>query len=151
MTLQTGNNRHRTPGVWGHGLPVRRGRPAGLLLAEVLMSVVLLASGAVLLMQGLARIAHGVSVGEQRSAAYLFALSKMTDLELQLRAGRRLEPSDAGQFRVQDRAFTWHISATSTGEDPDVQAVTLTVTWPTGQDTSEQQLATLLRAPPIPE
>jgi prepilin-type N-terminal cleavage/methylation domain-containing protein len=53
----------------------------GLTLVEVLISIAILALGAGLVMQALARGAHTLVVARNRSTAYAFSAAKMTDLE----------------------------------------------------------------------
>ena len=129
-----------------------RRRRTGLTLIEVLISVVILSTGAVLVMHVFAKSWETVRVAEHRAAADVFALSKMADLELANHQGLDLMKRPSGAFRVDGHPFTWQVSV----EPPDPEhpegssLVTLTVTWPRGGDTDRLQCQTLLRPPVVP-
>lgn len=120
---------------------------AGLTLVEILISVALLSSGAVLVMHAYAKIWQTTRIAEHRAAAHMFALSKMADLELANHQGLELTRRPSGTFRADGHPYTWYVSAAlSDPEHPEGPAlVTLTVTWPRGGDTDRLQLQTLLR------
>ena len=157
MTLSTGSS-HQTDSrlktqdsrlttkrggeTWVLGLGSRR----GFTLIELLVSVVILASGAVLVMQGLAKAAQATLVTDQHEWAYLFALSKMADVELAARAGKELPEREAGTFQRDGQAFEWEV-VTSAMDDPLVKDVTLTVSWRAGSQAYDRRFETLLRTP----
>jgi prepilin-type N-terminal cleavage/methylation domain-containing protein len=126
-----------------------RERRGGMTLVEVLLAVVILSSGAVLVVNAFAKIWESVRVAQHRSAAHIFAVSKMADLELANRQGLPLLRRPGGTFRAEGQKFTWDVSAVPS--DPDrLEAptlVTLTVTWPRGGRTDSLTYETLLRAP----
>jgi len=119
-------------------------RDRGLTLIEVLVSVVLLAGGGVLVMQALAQVSHALTISQQQSQAYLFALSKMADLELAVREDGELDRVE-GRFDVGRDQAAWDVSSRYVADDPQLLAVTLRVVWPIGRPTSERHLETLLR------
>ena len=127
-------------------------RRTGLTLIEVLISVVILSTGAVLVMHAFAKAWETVRVAEHRAAADVFALSKMADLELANQQGLDLMKHPSGAFRADGHPFSWHVSVEGPdAEHPDRSSlVTLTVTWPRGGDTDQLQCHTLLRPPVVP-
>ena len=123
-------------------------RPCGLTLIEVLISVILLAGGTVLVMQSFATGWEAIVRADERTTAYLFALSKLADLELANQQGRELSDRINGSFRAEAKPFTWRLDAVPDGSSiqPPTQ-VTLSVSWPRGKSTDEAQFSVLL--PPL--
>ena len=115
-------------------------------MIELLVSVVILASGAVLVMQGLAKAAQATLVIDQHEGAYLFALSKMADVEVAARAGKELLEHEGGTFRREGQAYEWEV-VTSSMDDPQVKDVTLTVSWRAGSQAYDRRFETLVRTP----
>ena len=121
----------------------------GFTLIELLVSVVILASGAVLVMQGLAKAAQATLVIDEHEGAYLFALSKMAEVEVAARAGKELPKHETGTFQRDGQAFEWEV-VTSAMDDPEVKDVTLTVSWHLGSQAYDRRFETLLRTPAPP-
>ena len=103
----------------------------GMTLVEVLLSVVILASATVLILQALARGAVGLAIAANRSRAYAFASTKLADVELSFAQG--LNPAPKGNFRMGDTPFHWELAMSQAIEDPELQVVTLTVDWNQGR------------------
>ncbi len=122
----------------------------GLTLIEVLISVVILSTGAVLVVQALARAAYAQAVVERQTAAYLFAMSKMAGLELAIDEGQELKDREAGSFRVENQLFQWETTAEPSRDDPELTTVALHVRWRYGPQTFEQRLETWMGVP-LPE
>lgn len=125
------------------------GAPRGLTLVEVLISVALLAGGAVLVIQAFAHTWEAAGMEDERSTAYLFALSKLSDLELAHQQGHDLRDRLSGNFRSGKETFKWETSiepafpppAASKEVPPD--RLTLLVQWPR----DHWQFETLLSPP----
>ena len=127
MTSPTGNNRH------------------GLTLIELLVTVVLLATSVVLIMQALARGAHSVRLAQHRLAAYTFLVAKMADVELNLNAGSELRPH--GEFRTGGTLFQWHLDTLPVMDEPQLEQVSLVVGWRQGPHSYESHISTFRRVP----
>jgi len=123
---------------------------AGFTFIEVLVSVVILAAGAPLIMQALARVSYAHAVAEQHATAYLFAASKLPEIDLAAREARELKDHEEGSFRVGNQAFEWQVVATPVADDPDLASVLLTVSWGHGANAYERRFETLLRVPEEP-
>ena len=123
-------------------------RHRGLTLIEVLISVILLAGGAVLVMQSFATGWEAIVRADERASAYLFALSKLADLELAQGQGRNLAERTDGSFRVGAKPYTWHLNLQADEEKARApQLVTLSIYWPRGRDKDEAQFSMVL--PPV--
>ncbi len=120
----------------------------GLTLIEVLVSVVILSCGAVAVMQGLARAAYAASVAEQQTAAHVFALSKMSELELAVRRQEPLKPQESGDVRVGEQTYRWEVTAKPISDDSNLQYVSLVVSWSVGLRNYAHEIVTWL---PMPE
>ena len=117
----------------------------GFTLIEILVSVAILASAIVLIMQAFARGAYALNLSSNRLRAYAFAASKMADLELSVRQG--VEPKPDGQFRIGQDRFQWQVSATPIPDEPALKLVTLTVEWAQGKRSYTSQTSLVTRAP----
>ena len=126
MTLPTGSNR-------------------GLTLIEILVSVAILASAVVLIMQALLRGAYVLTLAEQRFHAYAFSVGKLADVEMALHTGQALTPN--GRFRIAHDQFTWQLEAAPLPEDPQLELMTLTVGWGTGRQERSTHVGLLRRIP----
>ena len=125
------------------------GRGAGFTLVEVLVSVAILAVGAPLIMHALARASYAHAVAEHHAQAYLFAASKLSEIELAARETRELKDHyEEGSFRIGNQAFEWQVVATPAADDQDLASVLLTLSWRHGADVYERRFETLLRLPP---
>jgi type II secretory pathway pseudopilin PulG len=160
---QTGNNRHsnhagasgsklQAPSYKLEQLPVACSlQPAtfsmGLTLIEVLMSVVLLSTGAVFIMQALARISYAQAVAEDRRTVYLFAISKMAEVALAVEQGTLSEDGERGSFRIGPRAFSWNATAEPLDDDPQGASVVLTTAWQRGSADFSHHVTTIVRTP----
>ena len=113
---------------------------------EVLLSVAILAIGAVLIMQALARGAYALAVAKYRSTAYAFSEAKLADLELS--ASQGLIPKASGHFGAGQERFEWTVSATPLEEALPIQRVTLTVGWRQGRHPYESDFSLVQRVPP---
>lgn len=99
----------------------------GLTLIEILVSVAILASAVVLIMQALMRGSYTLQVAENRLRAYVFSVAKLADLELAMAADHHVKPN--GQFRVGRDLFEWSLETTPSLDDPQLSLMTLTVGW----------------------
>ena len=114
-------------------------------LVEILISVAILATGAVLILQALARGAQALSLARSRAVAYAFASAKMADVELATAQGKDVTPE--GQFRAGHESFHWHLEAVPTADEPELQLVTLTVGWRQGRDAYTTNVSTMTPLP----
>ena len=115
---------------------------------EVLISVAILSVGAVLILQALARGAYTLTLAKHRATAYAFAAAKLADLELA--ASQGVEPQMSGEFGPARERFTWQLEAAPLDE-PELQRVTLTVSWRQGRHRHDSSFTTVQRAPPPQE
>lgn len=136
MTSATGNNDRATPRA-----PCR-----GLTLIEVMVSVAILASASVLILQALARGAHTLALAKNRLRAYTFASAKLPDVELSLAQGN--PPTTAGEFRAGHDQFEWRVDTLADPDTPELQQITLTVAWRQGPTPYETRVGTLRYIPP---
>lgn len=119
----------------------------GLTLIEVLISVILLAGGAVLVMQSFATGWEAIVRADERANAYLFALSKLADLELANQQGRDLAERTEGSFRAGAKPFSWHLDVRAGEKSANsAQLVTLSVSWPRGKTQDGAEFSMLLPA-----
>ena len=112
---------------------------------EVLISIAILAGGAAIIMQALARGAHALALAQRRTTAYQFAASKLADLELAEAEGKAIR--SAGQFGTGPERFEWHLKAAPL-DAPTLQMVTLTVEWRQGGQRYESRFSTVQPVPP---
>ena len=115
----------------------------GLTLIEILVSVTILATAVVLIMQAFVRGAYMVSVATHRLNAYAFSSAKMADLELSVRQG--FVPEPRGRFRMGQDQYEWHVEIVPSIEDPELETLTLTVGWRQGPHAYETSVSTLKR------
>lgn len=119
----------------------------GLSLIEVLVSIVVLSSGAVVVSDALARVAYATTVADQQALGHLIALTKMAEIEQAARVAEApLEPQHGQVIAGRDR-FTWTVSPTPVADDPRLQSVELSVQWRHGEVVHEQKLTTLVTIP----
>ncbi|MBI4340947.1 MAG: hypothetical protein HY598_01550 [Candidatus Omnitrophica bacterium] len=115
-----------------------------------MVSVVILAGGAVLVMQAFATSWEAITRADERSTAVMFAMSKLADLELAHREGRDVAERPRGSFRVGAHPYAWQVELKPSPDGSDgTQIVTLSVTWPRGRFVDESQFTMLLT--PVPE
>ena len=131
---------------------VRRNVPSsrGLTLIEVLVAVVLLSVGTIMGLQGLATISRALSRMESQSAAYEFAVNKMTELESRALHSTKLEEFEKleeGTFQAAQRSFAWVTSWTVPDPDVSLGSIRLTVSWQHGEARYESQFSTLINLP----
>jgi prepilin-type N-terminal cleavage/methylation domain-containing protein len=128
-----------------HVADLPRGSQHGLTLVEILISVAILASASVLILQAFARGAYTLAAADRRFQAHSFAASKMADVELSLQQG--LLPTPAGEFQKGRETFRWRVETAPSAEDPDFEHVTLIVEWSQGRQPYETQVSLLRRLP----
>ena len=150
MTWRIGSNNVRSRlRVLGSGQlptahsPEPRACVRGLTLIELLISVAILASAAVIIMQALARGAYTLALAHNRLRAYAFCASKMADLETHFRDANPLDTH--GEFRNGRDQFQWHVETSPVSDDPPFELVTLTVGWQQGRAAYESQVSALRR------
>ena len=119
----------------------------GLTLIEVLVSIVILSTGVALVLPAFARIVHAQELAARSTQAYLFAVSKIAEVELSALQGIVPTEVEEGSFRVGQQPYVWELSAVPVAEDPQVHLVTLDVAWRFGQDHSTRNFSTLVRVP----
>ena len=123
-------------------------RNNGLTLVEILVSVVILASAMVLIMQAFARGAQALSLARNRLRAYGFAMEKMADLELDF--VQQITPRLNGQFYRGHDLFHWRVEATAVADEPQLQWISLIVSWPQNQSVYESRVGLVIRVAPQP-
>lgn len=117
----------------------------GFTLVEILISVAILASAVVFIMQALARGAYALSLGGNQMRAYTFASAKMADLEVALSQGEDVDKQ--GSARSSRDQFRWRVATSPVEDEPQLQLVTLTVEWNQGSRTYESAYSLLRRLP----
>ncbi|MBI4355994.1 MAG: prepilin-type N-terminal cleavage/methylation domain-containing protein [Candidatus Omnitrophica bacterium] len=121
----------------------------GLTLVEVLLSVVLLATAAVFVLQGLAGISRAMTIAESRNTAYAFSLSKMAELEIAARRGRLpMEQPEHGSFREGRQPYAWTVTAAAVPEHPELASLEMAVHWRQGRDDRALRIETVVSAKP---
>ena len=115
----------------------------GFTLIEILVSVIILSTAVVFLMQALARSSFALALATKRLNAYAFSAATMADLELAARQGAI--PARTGQFRSGPDQFGWRVEPVVSSEDPQLELVTLTVEWHQGRHAYESQTSLLHR------
>ncbi len=125
-------------------MTLRTGSKRGLTLIEILVSVVILASAVVFIMQALARSTFTLALAKNRLAAYAFSSAKMAELETAYAQGA-VPKEGAGHFRVGRDEFDWRVDASASSEDPQLERVTPTVEWRQGSNAYESQMSMLQR------
>ena len=152
MTSPTGNrNSKLQPAgfkLWIHEHPsgfcsLQRVACGGFTLVEILVSITILATALVFILQACVRGAYMVTQTKYRLSAYAFASAKMADLELAFRQG--VVPKAAGEFRVGQDQFQWHVDTEPASENAQLEQVTLIVGWHQGRYAYESRVATLRR------
>ena len=118
-------------------------------LIEILISVVILASAAVLVMQALARGAYALAAAKNRLTAYLVATTTMAELELHARSAQAMRPE--GRFRVGRDQFQWRVETSPTSDDPPLTLVQLTVEWQQGLHTYASTITTIRQPADVPQ
>ena len=98
--------------------PSRLAKCLGMTLVEVLISVALLAGGAVLIIQAFAHAWEAAGVEDDRLKAYLFAVSKLSDLELAHHENHDLRDKISGSFRSGKDTFKWETHIEPAFEPP---------------------------------
>ena len=121
----------------------------GLTLVEVLLSVVLLASGGVLLMQGLARGLYAALRAEYRLRAVSVASTKLAEAELAL--AQSDWPAPRGRVRLGEPPLDWQVQVSPVADDPRLEEVAVTVNWRQGRHPDALRLETLRRLPSLEE
>lgn len=114
-------------------------------LIEILVSVAILATALVFILQACARGAYVLTQSKYRLRAYAFASAKMADVELAFRQG--VVPKTAGEFRVGPDQFHWRVETAPSTDDPQLEQVTLTVDWRQGRNAYESRVVTMRRIP----
>jgi hypothetical protein len=114
-------------------------------LIEILISVAILASASVLILQAFARGAYALAAADRRFQAYSFTTSKMADVELALQQG--LLPTPEGEFRKGREMFRWRVETAPSDEDPRFERVTLIVEWSQGRQPYASEVTLLRRLP----
>jgi hypothetical protein len=120
-----------------------------LTLVEVLLSVVLLASGGVVLMQGLAQGAAALLRAEYRLKALAVASAKLAEAELALAQAKR--PAPRGRVRLGDQPLEWQVESSPVAGDPQLEAVAVAVKWRQGRHPDTLRVETLRRLPKTDE
>ena len=145
-TLRTGSNSRIRSSEFGVRNTIGFHSALGLTLVEVLISICILAVGAVLLLQALARGAHVLAAARLRATAYAFAAAKMADIELAAHNSTQ-PPKTSGTFQQAGQRFEWAIQAEPLAEDPDLELVSLIVSWYQGPHRYESDVTMIRRAP----
>ena len=119
----------------------------GLTLIEILISVAILASAVVFIMQALARGAYALSLGSNQMRAYTFASAKMADLEVAFSQGAAID--EEGSARSSRDQFRWWVAMSPVEDEPQLQLVTLTVEWNQGPRVYESSYSLMRRLPEV--
>lgn len=108
------------------------------------MATVLLAATAVVVMPALATASRVVTISEGRTKAYLFALSKLSELEIALAGGADVKDS-SGQAVMEGQRLQWQLSVAPVAEDAQLRNLALTVHWPRGKHTDTYRFDQIMR------
>jgi hypothetical protein len=121
-----------------------------LTLVEVLISVAILATGAGMVLQALARGAHALATARHRATAYAFSAAKLADVRQRLDQGTL--DKTAGEFRSGTGQYRWDVATSPLAIDPVsgapmLELVTLTVGWTQGRHDYAEEFAYVRRVP----
>jgi len=128
----------------------------GLTLIEVLISLVIVSTSLVFVLNALAKIAEAQREVEVRSSAYSFLASKMAELEQRVQPQGEMKESVKGNFRANDLRYDWELSTgffgvapvEGTGQaaavsSPLVLTKDFVVGWKRGTEAAAMKLSTL--------
>ena len=125
----------------GEQRPARR--PDGLALIEVMMSVVLLATVSIFVLQAFATIARAQSVSECRLIALDFASGKLEEIQRDAAVSETLE-GGSGSFRVGQRRFQWEVGFEPIDWSERIQSANLSVQWRDGTELNVSRFRTFV-------
>jgi len=121
---------------------------AALTLIEVLISIVILSMGSVVIMEAFGRMARALAVADHETDAYLFAFSKMAEVEMSCREGVPPEDDEeSGSFQVGGQGYQWTLRTVTLSDEPPVKSIALEVAWRRGAEEHARRLETVLRIP----
>lgn len=125
---------------------------SGFTLIEVLVAIVILATGLVLVIEGMARTQQAIRISENLVIASAFVEKKLTNAELEVRNLKRLGLNhSSGEWRLAGKEFEWSESVGPYNDETildqtRVNLVEVNLRWPEGPArTGELKLATLVR------
>lgn len=121
---------------------LRRARPCGVLLIEVLVSLVILTVSLVGILQGLLLAAHAVAATDDRSQAEALVQAQAGALQLQLlTTGELAAPGSGGRFPPPHDRFRWELLTHETGANGAAHHVALAVAWHRGRREGRETVA----------
>jgi len=119
---------------------------------ELMITVVILAVGLVLIIQGFITAASALNTTQNHSLAMQFLESKMQEIESAARINKGIKRQGAeGEFSSGGRIFTWNLQAISVEKSEgldlgeDLNEVGLKVTWQERNQPKDLSLVTYLR------
>jgi type II secretory pathway component PulJ len=113
----------------------------GLSFVEILVSLVILASGSVYLLRALASTAKAQSIARQQCEALLFSMAEMGRAEVEYRASG-IPDADDGAFRTADAAFEWDLALQPDALDLQAASAVFSVRWERGGAVYEKKFQT---------
>ena len=113
----------------------------GFTLVEVLIAVVILASGAVVVSQALAQLARGLALARQQSIVYDFAAAKMAEVAHDCLYAQPPDKEVDGSFQHGDQWYRWSVLAAEEADHPERRLVELTVVWNAAGQTQARRYA----------
>ncbi len=120
-------------------------RHKGLTLIEVLISVALLSVGIVIILQTFVRSAQTLAYVRDDATAYAFAVVKLADLEIAWQRGETFKTR--GEFTADGQRYRWFLTSAPL-DVPELEHVTLNVTWRHGPQQHVSQMDLVRRLPP---
>jgi len=117
----------------------------GMTLVEVLLSVVILSTSSMFVLEALAKVAQVQAAIESRMTAYSIASSRMADIEIARVNPEMLEVDVRGVKRVGQNTFRWNTTVATYDEEFSIQSVSLGVQWQQGEDLYTMNFDTLSR------
>ncbi len=124
---------------------------AGFTLIEVLVAIMILATGLVLVIEGMARTQQAIRISENLVIASTFAEKKLVDADLAARNSKRLGLNlTSGKLRQTGKEFSWNETVGpyddfSLKDQRLVSRVEINVNWEEGPRTGNLKVAGLVR------
>jgi len=110
------------------------------------VAVVVLSIASVFVLQALAMVARALDATESRSIVYDFAVSKMAEIEADVRA-TGLSENKTGSFRIGPQQFDWEVVFGPVSWAVTLESATLAVAWRQGSRTYKSQFSTVVSLP----
>ena len=116
-------------------MSLHNNRQNGFTLVEVLVAIVILATGLLLVIEGMGRSQTAIKISENLVQASFLLEQKITELEMEVLSRKKLPfGSDEGKLKIPGREFLWHYqikpySAPSVRDQTQISQAEVSVKW----------------------